>query len=592
MKYLKKWLSLLLAGALIVTSLTACGAGTAYISVLIDQMQSQLTNMTVERDAELQRALQVVAGSGSTDETVLTQDLIKELNLTDVVPFTLVGLRNARAGSSAVDVVYREGNNPNAAIDSAATRWLDVLRYLHSGRYIVHVALVQKNSSYAFAIHVQVERSGNSGDDNDNDNDNIIDRGYRPLQVSVDCKDYRIVRNDGLENLVEDLAALGEKTGNSGLILTTNIKLECDVALEKDWAPIGYRSEYTATFDGNGHTISNLKADNYLYQGLIGKIGKNGAVKNLTLEKPYVDSLDPSESYGNYAGAVTGMNSGTIENCTIKNAKITGASNVGGVAGSNTSRGTIKNCSVIGGTITGSDVVGGVAGYNGSNEISECESTANIEGSIGKLGGVVGKNTKGTVKHCTSSGNVTYTGDGDSDNYDNIIGGGIVGENDGGKIVACYRTRGNVGTFSAAGGIVGENYHDGEVIACYHSGGDVSAKDYKGGYTYAGGVVGKNGTDSSRVIACYHSGGSVASSDKDYTGGIAGSRYKSNVNIIACYYINSDNYGSIGGTKVEGEVTWPIAQEKMNEEIVNAGYAEWTYLGGNTLPTLPEVNPQ
>lgn len=53
MKYLKKWLSLLLAGALIVTSLTACGAGTAYISVLIDQMQSQLTNMTVERDAEL-----------------------------------------------------------------------------------------------------------------------------------------------------------------------------------------------------------------------------------------------------------------------------------------------------------------------------------------------------------------------------------------------------------------------------------------------------------------------------------------------------------------------------------------------------------
>lgn len=268
MKYLKKWLSLLLAGALIVTSLTACGAGTAYISVLIDQMQSQLTNMTVERDAELQRALQVVAGSGSTDETVLTQDLIEELNLTDVVPFTLVGLRNARAGSSAVDVVYREGNNPNAAIDSAATRWLDVLRYLHSGRYIVHVALVQKNSSYAFAIHVQVERSGNSGDDNDvgndvNDDDDIPYRGYRPRQVTVGCTQYYIEKTYGLENLVEDLAALDEKNGTSGSILTTNITLECDVALEKPWKPIGnFSKKYTAIFDGDGHTISNLKADN------------------------------------------------------------------------------------------------------------------------------------------------------------------------------------------------------------------------------------------------------------------------------------------------------------------------------------------
>ena len=596
MKYLKKWLSLLLAGALIVTSLTACGAGTAYISVLIDQMQSQLTNMTVESDAELQRALQVVAGSGSTDETVLTQDLIEELNLTDVVPFTLVGLRNARAGSSAVDVVYREGNNPNAAIDSAATRWLDVLRYLHSGRYIVHVALVQKNSSYAFAIHVQVERSGNSGDDDDvdNDNDNIIDRGYRPLQVSVDCKDYRIVRNDGLENLVDDLAALGDKTGNSGLILTADITLDCDVALEKDWAPIGYRSEYNATFDGNGHTISNLKADNYLYQGLIGKIGKSGAVKNLTLEKPYADSLDPSETYGNYAGAVTGENFGTIENCTIKDAQITGASYVGGVAGFNTSSGTIKNCSVIGGTITGSSCVGGVAGYN-SNEVSECKSTADIEGSIGMLGGVVGKNIKkGTVKHCTSTGDVTYTGDGGRDNYSNRIGGGIVGENEDGKIIACYRKSGNVGPFYEAGGIVGEN-DGGEVIACYHSGGDVSSIDYLGNeWNTAGGIVGDN--DDGKVIACYHSGGNVTFTPGlngwlNYVGGIVGKSYERE-NIIACYYINNNNYKTKLGTEVDGDdTTWQDAEEAMNKAASGCG---WTYSGASkdNPPTLPEVNPQ
>lgn len=394
MKYLKKWLSLLLAGALIVTSLTACGAGTAYISVLIDQMQSQLTNMTVERDAELQRALQVVAGSGSTDETVLTQDLIEELNLTDVVPFTLVGLRNARAGSSAVDVVYREGNNPNAAIDSAATRWLDVLRYLHSGRYIVHVALVQKNSSYAFAIHVQVERSGNSGDDNDNDNDNdnIIDRGYEPQPAYVGCNSYTIEKSFGLENLVEDLGKLDEN-----LILKTNITLNCNVELKDLWTPIGdYSKKYTATFDGAGRTISNLKVDDYKYQGLIASIGEGGAVQNLTLESPVVGS---SEDNGGYAGAVAGENFGTIENCKIKDAWITGASYVGGVTGFNNSSGTITKCSVSDGTITGTGLVGGVAGYN-SNEVSECSASAEVH-SKSSAGGVVGENIKGTVKHCT-----------------------------------------------------------------------------------------------------------------------------------------------------------------------------------------------
>lgn len=591
MKYLKKWLSLLLAGALIVTSLTACGAGTAYISVLIDQMQSQLTNMTVERDAELQRALQVVAGSGSTDETVLTQDLIKELNLTDVVPFTLVGLRNARAGSSAVDVVYREGNNPNAAIDSAATRWLDVLRYLHSGRYIVHVALVQKNSSYAFAIHVQVERSGNSGDDNDNDN--IIDRGYEPQPATADCKSYTIEKTFGLENLVEDLAKLDKENGNSNLILTTNIKLNCDVALKFDWTPIGdYSKEYNATFDGNDHTISNLKAIGYKYQGLFGNIGERGIVQKLTLNSPEVNS--GIESHGNLAGAVAAMNSGRIENCTIVEAQVKGQGYVGGVAGFNESTGTIKNCSVSGGTITGSGVVGGVAGYN-SNEVSECSASAEVH-SKSSAGGIVGENIKGTVKHCTSTGNVIFEGDG---TRSNLYGGGIVGYNDGGKIVACYRTSGNVTDFELAGGIVGKNDgvqnglgYDGEVVACYHRNGNVSAIDYKeSGYpSYAGGVVGYN--HNSSVIACYHSGGDVTITTDywlRYVGGIAGD---SDGEISACYSGDPNLSVFEGGTIVDGDVTtWQDAEEAMNKAA--SGYG-WTYSGASkdNPPTLPEVNPQ
>lgn len=538
--------------------------------------------------------MQVVAGSGSTDETVLTQDLIKELNLTDVVPFTLVGLRNARAGSSAVDVVYREGNNPNAAIDSAATRWLDVLRYLHSGRYIVHVALVQKNSSYAFAIHVQVERSGNSGDDNDNDNDNIIDRGYEPQPASADCKDYEIVKSFGLENLVEDLAKLDED-----LILETNITLTCDVELKDLWKPIGdYSKKYTATFDGAGHKISNLKVDDYKYQGLIASIGEGGAVQNLTLESPVVGS---GEDNRNYAGAVAGENSGTIENCKIKNAQVEGQGYVGGVAGFNTSSGTITKCSVSGGTITGSGVVGGVAGYN-AKEVSECVASAAVH-SKSSAGGIVGENNWNNeidciVEHCTSTGDVIFEGDGTGSD---LYGGGIVGVNYGGKIVACYRTSGNVRGFEMAGGIVGRNdgdyfrgYH-GEVVACYHSGGNVSATDYKeSAYpSHAGGIAGKNDSYA-KIVACYHSNGTIKIDSGYYVGGIAGDS-DSDAEISACYSGDLNLRLSAGGIKVDGkDTTWQIAEKAMNEEIGKTSYAEWTYSGANenTPPKLQEVNPQ
>ena len=398
---------------------------------------------------------------------------------------------------------------------------------------------------------------------------------------------------------MEDLAKLDEKNGNSNLILTTNIKLNCDVTLKKTWMPIGTDDssssedkKYNATFDGNGRTISNLKVDGYKYQGLFGDVGKNGTVKNLTLDSPYVDSLHPNADYGNCAGAVAGLNFGRIENCTIKNAKITGAGWVGGVAGANNSTGTIKNCSVIGGTITGSGCVGGVAGSN-SNEVSECSASATVY-SGSTAGGIVGENIGRDciVEHCTSTGDVIFKED--DDTHNDIYGGGIVGENDGGKIVACYRTSGNVTGFDWAGGIVGSsngiqngNGHDGEVVACYHNGGNVSATKRSQYGPYAGGVVGYN--YDSKVIACYHSDGKVTASGRNGDS-IAG---YSNYNywpsrapyVTDCYSDDPILSVSEGGTKVKDDVTWLDAQTAMNEAI--KGYT-WKYSGANgtTPPTL------
>lgn len=69
--------------------------------------------------------------------------------------------------------------------------------------------------------------------------------------------------------------------------------LTADINLgEEAWTPIGNYSAstslmYTGTFDGAGHTISNLTVDNSSadYQGFVGRLGSGGAIQNLTLDE-------------------------------------------------------------------------------------------------------------------------------------------------------------------------------------------------------------------------------------------------------------------------------------------------------------------
>lgn len=109
------------------------------------------------------------------------------------------------------------------------------------------------------------------------------------------------------------------------------VKLTADIDLEsRPWDPVGKTSnyEFRGTFDGYGHTISNLKieepegiTDRYYAVGLFGWVGNNGAgmayVKNLTIDGAEV-------SGGNYVGAIAGyVQFGSVENCTVKYAEVT-----------------------------------------------------------------------------------------------------------------------------------------------------------------------------------------------------------------------------------------------------------------------------
>ncbi|MBE5865550.1 MAG: hypothetical protein E7292_04950 [Lachnospiraceae bacterium] len=159
---------------------------------------------------------------------------------------------------------------------------------------------------------------------------------------------------------------------------------------------------YSGTFDGNGHTISNLTVT-----GISG---------------------------GTYSYGLFGTVSGTVENLGMVNYTYTMGSapdaRAGSIAGQVLTGGTITNCYSVGHTVkTNGNIAGGIAGCNYGGTISNCYAISSsidesITGHGDRWGGVVGDCQKddgtsgGTVSNCytndtrvvsSQSGNATIT---------------------------------------------------------------------------------------------------------------------------------------------------------------------------------------
>ena len=132
-------------------------------------------------------------------------------------------------------------------------------------------------------------------------------------------------------------------------------------AVAEGWAPIGYfLNAYTATFDGRGHTISNLYINRPSTSevGLFGVLGTGSNVRNLGIE-------GGSLSGNNRVGGLVGNNSGTISACYTTGDATGNGQDVGGLVGYNS--GTISACYATGnatGNATGTNNLGGLVGYN------------------------------------------------------------------------------------------------------------------------------------------------------------------------------------------------------------------------------------
>ncbi len=149
------------------------------------------------------------------------------------------------------------------------------------------------------------------------------------------------------------------------------------------WTPLG---SFSTTFDGNGHTISNL----------------------------HIETSDSDGSHQD-ASLFGDVSSGTVRNVGLVDANVSGAQRVGALAGNVSSGGRVEN-SYSTGTVSGRQFVGGLVGAVNSGTVTASWSSAAVSvrafGSQTRSqhGGLVGSLSGGTVSNSYATGQVSGWG--------------------------------------------------------------------------------------------------------------------------------------------------------------------------------------
>ena len=246
------------------------------------------------------------------------------------------------------------------------------------------------------------------------------------------------------------------------------------------WEPIGYwnseedQARFDATFEGNGHTISNLyiSRNDTNNVGLFGLLNSGGAIRHLGLANVSVIGQDR-------VGGLVGWNGGSIGDSYVTG-NVAGDLDFGGLVGRQEETGSITR-SYATASVPGRQSSGGLVGRN-DGRISASFATGDSAASGGNAGGLVGYNT-GSITASYATGNAKGSDD----------VGGLVGENTrSGTIKGTYASGSTTAGSSpgaSAGGLVGK--HSGAISSSYSTG-DPHSRRGGGGLTAEGGgsVVG------------------------------------------------------------------------------------------------------
>ena len=303
--------------------------------------------------------------------------------------------------------------------------------------------------------------------------------------------------------------------------------------IDPGWDPIGdYTSEivnspFSATFEGNGHTISNL----YINRESTSNVGLFSYVSGDSAELRNIGLLEVKVTGYDYVGSLVGDNRVDISN-SYATGSVTGNDSVGGLVGFSF-KSTVSN-SYATGSVTGEGTVGGLVGHNAVNTVSNSYATGAVTGE-GTVGGLVGTND-GDISGSYATGTVTGEG----------IVGGLVGYNEG-NTVSSYATGSVTGTGFSVGGLVGVNQGNISVISVSYATGSVT------GYEDVGGLVGYN--EDGTVSNSYATGSVMGNG---YLGGLVGSN---DAGMITASYYNSETTGQSdtgkGDLKITAELQTP-----------------------------------
>ena len=362
------------------------------------------------------------------------------------------------------------------------------------------------------------------------------------------------------------------------------IKLGNDIELTGTWTPIGIASNghsFEGTFDGQGHTIKELRVEtDDTYAGLFGHV-RYGAIKDLTVEGSV------RSSGANTAGIVGYLYQGTVENCTNK-AEVTAVmGNVGGVVGhayEGNGECRIEKCkNKAAVTATGNEVngaaVGGIVGSTGDKVIVRlCENTGNVTASgtrnisASGIGGwrVLNSHNSGKVEIASGTADYLYAG--------GITAQGTVDscQNDG---EVCINAKWNGGQgFNYAGGITG----GGTVTNSYNTAAVVNNFTYADGAAKSrnGIVAGIAANPTSRIFNCYNTG--EVSSTEGVAYGLGG---------VGTNYSPSEARNSYYVCKVNGSESKLMKYVSAGgvESVVDYNDADKTYTVGDDAALLVDL---
>ena len=205
---------------------------------------------------------------------------------------------------------------------------------------------------------------------------------------------YHIISPKGLIYLEEKVNLYNNRLSGKTVVLDNDLDMS-----GIEFTPIGKTVSnypgysFAGIFDGQNHTISNLKASsndpNYAAAGLFGTL--LGTVKNVNLKDIEITSTHYAGGVAGYLGSNTGAK---VLNCTVDGGTITSTpeligesydngDKVGGIAGYIVYGETIDGCSVSNVTIKGYRDLGGILGCAANNSgvttVTYCKVGENVK---------------------------------------------------------------------------------------------------------------------------------------------------------------------------------------------------------------------